>query len=211
MGGLTVIYGLAPGWVIAHLLLSMAILVAAGTLVWRARPESDEGPEPRRATLGLARGIWAMFALGGLTIAAGTFATAAGPHAGGEGTGDIVNRLEFKGARTLNWLVERHGVLAAALGLLAVALWFAARRTRRRASSSTGSTRICLLLALQGALGSRSSPRAPGRARVGARRARDAAVGRDRRSRRSRRGRRCGRLAPEARRVRRGRSAPVAP
>src|SRR5262245_55349442 len=28
MGGLTVIYGLAPGWVIAHFLLSMALLIA---------------------------------------------------------------------------------------------------------------------------------------------------------------------------------------
>src|SRR3954453_312557 len=28
MGGLTVIYGLAPGWVIGHFLLSMALLVA---------------------------------------------------------------------------------------------------------------------------------------------------------------------------------------
>src|SRR6476619_2666388 len=36
MGGLTVIYGLAPGWVIAHFLLSMALLVVAVALVWRA-------------------------------------------------------------------------------------------------------------------------------------------------------------------------------
>ena len=38
MGGLTVLYGLAPGWVMGHYLLSMAILVAAGALAWRARP-----------------------------------------------------------------------------------------------------------------------------------------------------------------------------
>src|SRR4051794_41916871 len=30
LGGLTVLYGLDPGWVIAHFLLSMALLVAAG-------------------------------------------------------------------------------------------------------------------------------------------------------------------------------------
>src|SRR4051794_783003 len=39
MGGLTVIYGLAPGWVIAHFLLSMALLVVAVSLVWRATYE----------------------------------------------------------------------------------------------------------------------------------------------------------------------------
>ena len=153
MGGLTVIYGLAPGWVIAHLLLSMAILVAAGTLVWRARPEPTTGREPRRASLGVARGVWAMFALGGADDRARHRATAAGPHAGGEGTGDIVNRLEFNGAGTLNWLVERHGVLAGALGLLAVGLWFAARRSGADRHLVQRLTRICLLMAAQGALG----------------------------------------------------------
>jgi cytochrome c oxidase assembly protein subunit 15 len=153
MGGLTVLYGLSPGWVIAHLLLSMAVLVAAGTLVWRARPVTDAGPQPRTASLALARGIWAMFALGGFTIALGTFATAAGPHAGGEGTGDVVNRLEFRGAETLNWLVNRHGVLAAALGLLAVGLWLAARREGADPHLVQRLMRVCLLMALQGALG----------------------------------------------------------
>jgi heme a synthase len=94
-----------------------------------------------------------MFALGGLTIALGTVTTAAGPHAGGEGTGDVVNRLDFNGAGTLNWLVERHGVLAGALGVLAVALWFAARRSGADPHLVQRLTRVCLLMAAQGALG----------------------------------------------------------
>jgi cytochrome c oxidase assembly protein subunit 15 len=153
MGGLTVKYGLAPSWVIAHLVLSMLVLVAAGTLVWRARPATDLGPEPRRATLGLARALWAQFALGGLTIFIGTIATAAGPHAGGEGTGDVVARLEFRGPGTLRWLVERHGTLAALLGLLSIAVFVAARRTGADAHLVTRQMRVCILLALQGALG----------------------------------------------------------
>ncbi len=44
MGGLTVIYGLAPGWVIAHFLLSMALLIACVALVWRATYEPGERP-----------------------------------------------------------------------------------------------------------------------------------------------------------------------
>src|SRR3954470_5887123 len=44
MGGLTVIYGLAPGWVIGHFLLSMALLVACVALVWRATFEPGERP-----------------------------------------------------------------------------------------------------------------------------------------------------------------------
>src|SRR3954452_11614877 len=86
LGGLTVIYGLAPGWVIGHFLLSMALLVAAVTLAWRATYEpGDRVPADDRVA------VWAVRALlvpGALTLAAGTIATAAGPHAGGEGTGD---------------------------------------------------------------------------------------------------------------------------
>ena len=152
MGGLTVLYGLAPGWVMGHYLLSMTILVAAGALAWRARPafESDEPPAADRTT---ARAVWVLFVLGGVTIFAGTAATAAGPHAGGSGTGDVVHRFTFKGSATANWLINRHGVLAAALGVLAVATWWLARRGGADAELRTRLTRICLLLAAQGIVG----------------------------------------------------------
>src|SRR4051812_20269977 len=78
LGGLTVVYGLAPGWVMGHYAVSMLILVAAGTLAWRARPAY--GDEPRAADVSTARAVWALFALGAVTIFAGTAATAAGPH-----------------------------------------------------------------------------------------------------------------------------------
>ena len=151
MGGLTVLYGLAPGWVMGHYLLSMTILVAAGALAWRARPGfgSDE-PAADRTT---ARAVWALFALGAVTIFAGTAATAAGPHAGGEGTGDVVHRFTFKGSSTANWLIDRHGVLAAALGVLAVATWWLARHGGAAPELRTRLTRICLLLAAQGVVG----------------------------------------------------------
>jgi heme a synthase len=152
LGGLTVVYGLAPGWVMAHYGLSMLILVAAGALAWRARPAF--GPdEPRTADLATARAIWAMFALGAITIFLGTAATAAGPHAGGSGTGDIVNRLSFRGAHTLTFLVDRHGWFATALGLLAIATWFLARRRGADHELQVRLTRICLLMALQGVIG----------------------------------------------------------
>jgi cytochrome c oxidase assembly protein subunit 15 len=152
LGGLTVVYGLAPGWVMAHYGLSMLILVAAGALAWRARPAF--GPdEPRTADLPTARAVWVMFAVGAVTILLGTAATAAGPHAGGSGTGDIVNRLSFRGADTLKWLVERHGWFATALGLIAVGTWFLARRRGADRELRVRLTRICLLMALQGVIG----------------------------------------------------------
>jgi len=151
MGGLTVLYGLAPGWVMGHYLLSMAILVAAGALAWRARPAfASAGPAADRTT---ARAVWTLFVVGALTIFVGTAATAAGPHAGGEGTGDVVHRFDFKGAATVNWLINRHGVLAAALGVLAVATWWLARSRDADAELRMRLTRICLLLAVQGVVG----------------------------------------------------------
>src|SRR3954470_5370329 len=44
MGGFTVLYGLAPGWVIGHFLLSMALLIACVALAWRAPSEPGDGP-----------------------------------------------------------------------------------------------------------------------------------------------------------------------
>jgi cytochrome c oxidase assembly protein subunit 15 len=152
MGGLTVLYGLAPGWVMAHFGLSMLIIVAAGTLAWRARPAFEAG-EPPAADRVTARAAWVLFVLGGLTIFVGTAATAAGPHAGGSGTGDVVHRLGFRGSGTLTWLVERHGVLAGALGVLAIGVWALARRRGADRELRTRLTRICLLLAAQGILG----------------------------------------------------------
>jgi cytochrome c oxidase assembly protein subunit 15 len=151
MGGLTVLYGLAPGWVMAHFALSMLILVAAGALVWRARPAYVRGE--RAAGVPVARAVWGLFALGAVTLFAGTAATAAGPHAGGSGTGDVVNRLEFKGPDTVNWLIDRHGALAALLGVAAVGVWWLARRRGADAALVHRLARICLLMAVQGVLG----------------------------------------------------------
>src|SRR3954467_8503739 len=104
VGGLTVIYGLAPGWVIGHFLLSMALLVAALALAWRATFEPGERPRSSdRLSVWAVRGLGA---LGGVTSAAGTIATAAGPHAGGEGTHDVVPRLRWRGADTLDWAIH---------------------------------------------------------------------------------------------------------
>jgi cytochrome c oxidase assembly protein subunit 15 len=152
LGGMTVWYGLAPGYVMAHYALSMVILVAAGALVWRARPAFDERPQPTADRL-TARAVWGLFVLGALTILVGTAATAAGPHAGGSGTGDVVHRLDFRGADTLDWLIHRHGWLAGALGVASVATWWLARRRGADAALRHRLERICVLMAVQGVIG----------------------------------------------------------
>jgi len=151
LGGFTVRYDLAPGLVMSHYLLSMAILVGAVALDWRAHREPDQRCVTNDRLLGW--GVRALLALGAITIIAGTAATAAGPHAGGAGTGDVIKRLDFKGAETLSFVISQHSKLAAALGLLAVSLWVLAGRRGAPAPQRRALTVVCVLLGAQGALG----------------------------------------------------------
>jgi heme a synthase len=151
LGGFTVRYHLAPGFVMGHYALSMLILIAAAALAWRARFEPGERP---RATDRVS--VWAtraLLPLGALVIFVGTAATAAGPHAGGAGTGDVIKRLDFKGADTLRFVIEQHARLATLLGLAAVALWVLARRRGASREQRRSLTLLCVLLAAQGVVG----------------------------------------------------------
>jgi cytochrome c oxidase assembly protein subunit 15 len=88
-----------------------------------------------------------------VVIVAGTFATAAGPHAGGAGTGDVVERLDAWGAGTLKSLILLHGHMATAMGIVAVALWAVARYRRAGRPLMLALTAVCMLMAVQGILG----------------------------------------------------------
>ncbi|HWK27407.1 MAG TPA: COX15/CtaA family protein [Solirubrobacter sp.] len=151
MGGLTVLYGLSPGWVIGHFLLSMALLVGCVALLWRATYEP--GDRPRSPDRWATWGVRALLVPGGLTLALGTVATAAGPHAGGEGTGDIVPRLDWRGADTLDWAIHQHGALATILGLACVGVWFLVRARGLDPLAQNWMTAVCVLLACQGFVG----------------------------------------------------------
>jgi cytochrome c oxidase assembly protein subunit 15 len=153
LGGFTVRYDLRPGFVMSHYLLSMLILVAAVALDWRAHrePGADEGRAPADRLVAL--GVWSLLPIGAITIFAGTAASAAGPHAGGAGTGDVIKRLTFKGADTLRYVVEQHARLATLLGVLAVAVWVLARRRGVAPEQQRPLTAVCVLLATQGIVG----------------------------------------------------------
>jgi cytochrome c oxidase assembly protein subunit 15 len=150
LGALVVKYHLAPGLVMSHFILSMLLLDAAFALAWCSRYEPWER---RRSSDRL--GVWAVRALiplGQLTIAAGTVATASGPHAGAH-EGQLVHRFVFEGADTLEWVVQRHSALATVFGLAAVAVWFLLRRPEGDRRALKPLTVVIGLLALQGAVG----------------------------------------------------------
>jgi cytochrome c oxidase assembly protein subunit 15 len=151
LGGFTVRNHLAPGFVMGHFALSMLILIAAAALAWGARYEPGER---RRSDDRLS--VWATRLLlvpGALTIFFGTAATAAGPHAGGAGTGDEIDRLEWQGQGTLDWAISQHGRLATVLGVAAVAVFVLARRRRADPQLQRALAAVCVLLAIQGAVG----------------------------------------------------------
>jgi cytochrome c oxidase assembly protein subunit 15 len=150
LGALVVKYHLAPGLVMLHFILSMMLLDAAFALAWCSRYEPWER---RRSSDRL--GVWAVRALiplGQLTIAAGTVATASGPHAGAH-AGQLVHRFAFEGNGTLEWVVQRHAAIATGYGLAAIGVWFLLRRPGgdRRATKPLGV--VLGLLALQGVVG----------------------------------------------------------
>jgi cytochrome c oxidase assembly protein subunit 15 len=154
LGGFTVKGELDYGWVMGHFALSMLILLAAVLLVWRAshepqpRPEPTDTPADRTLVLAL-RGL----ALGGaVTIFAGTAATAAGPHAGGS-PGQRIHRLDFDGRGTMDFVIHRHAEIALLFSIAAVGVWWLARRRRAAESVRRPLRVLCVLLALQGAVG----------------------------------------------------------
>jgi heme a synthase len=174
LGGLTVKGQLDYGWVMGHFALSMLILVAAVVLVWRASNDPRESRSPRRAAVAdgadgargaaldgargaasdptIVRGLRWLLALGALTIFAGTAATAAGPHAGGS-PGQKINRLSFDGRGTMDFVIHRHAEIALVFSLVAVLVWWLARRREVGPAVQRPLTLLCVLLALQGAVG----------------------------------------------------------
>jgi cytochrome c oxidase assembly protein subunit 15 len=150
LGALVVKHHLAPGLVMGHFILSMLLLDAAFALAWCARYE----PGQRRPSADRL-GVWsvrALIPLGQLTILAGTIATGSGPHAGAH-EGELVQRFDFQGAATLEWVVQRHSALAAAFGLAAIAVWLLLRRPGGDRRALRPLTAVIGLLAIQGAVG----------------------------------------------------------
>ncbi len=150
LGALVVKYHLAPGLVMSHFILSMMLLDAAFALAWCSRFEPWERRRSRDRL-----GVWsvrALIPLGQLTILAGTIATASGPHAGAH-AGQLVHRFDFRGAQTLEWVVERHAAIATLYGLAAIGVWFLLRRPGGDRRAVRPLTVVLALLALQGAVG----------------------------------------------------------
>jgi cytochrome c oxidase assembly protein subunit 15 len=150
LGALVVKYHLAPALVMSHFILSMMLLDAAFALAWCSRYEPWERRRSRDRL-----GVWsvrALIPLGQLTILLGTIATASGPHAGAHEE-ELVHRFDFEGTGTLEWVVQRHALIAAVYGFAAIAVWFLLRRPGGDRRALKPLTVVLALLALQGLVG----------------------------------------------------------
>jgi heme a synthase len=125
IGGLSVLFDLAPPFVMAHFLLSMAMLWAALLLVHRADPHW----QPRRSAA--RRELTWLFRLvsatAGGVLVLGTVTTGTGPHAGDGGA--HIRRL----ALPLERVTQLHADAALLLTGLVVATLFAVRLTETTA------------------------------------------------------------------------------
>jgi cytochrome c oxidase assembly protein subunit 15 len=151
LGGFTVREHLAPGFVMGHFSLSMLILIAAVALAWRARFEPSS--RPRSSDRLSVWSVRALTPLAGLTIFAGTAATAAGPHSGGF-SGQRIHRLTFEGTNTLMWVIHRHATIAAVFGVAVIGVWLLRRHRGASADALEPLTVLGVLVAAQGLVGS---------------------------------------------------------
>ena len=154
LGGLSVVYDLKPGFVMGHFALSLVLLIAAWALYWRSKPEWEAGliepGAPDRLTMWATR---ILTPIGAVMVVAGTAATAAGPHAGGAGTGDLVDRLYVKGSDTLSWAVGHHTTVGIVFGIAAIAALGIAWYRGASPQLVRALTVIVVLLGVQGIVG----------------------------------------------------------
>ena len=151
LGAITVMTELHYGFVMAHYIVSMVLVDAAFALAWCATYEPGDRPRAKDRL-----GVWsvrALLPLGAITVAAGTAATAAGPHAGAGKTGELVPRLELVGDDTLLWVVQRHGALAVVFGLATIASILILRREGGEHRAIKPLLVVVGLLAAQGLIG----------------------------------------------------------
>ncbi len=143
LGGLVVIFKLAPGLVMAHFAFSIAVLADAVVLHRRA----GEHRAPARAMVG-RQVLWAtrlMLVMLGVVIVAGTATTGSGPHAGNAGARRLP--IAFHSA------AELHATLAVGLIGLTVGIVIAAHQAGTPVGVQRRARALIAVMAAQGAIG----------------------------------------------------------
>jgi cytochrome c oxidase assembly protein subunit 15 len=146
LGGLTVLFDLKPGFVMAHFLLSIVLLTNALVLVRRAgQPDAPAHAVVSARTITLGR---VLLVLAGLVLITGTVVTGAGPHSGG-GKKDDVSRLDLR----IPEVARVHGTMVMIfLAAVLVMVWML-RRDRAPRNVQQRATLLLIVLVAQAAVG----------------------------------------------------------
>jgi cytochrome c oxidase assembly protein subunit 15 len=146
LGGLTVLFDLKPGFVMAHFLLSIVLLTNALVLVRRAgQPDAPAAPVVTARTVTLGR---VLLVLASLVLITGTVVTGAGPHSGG-GKKDDVSRLDLR----IPEVARVHGTMVMIfLAVVLVMVWLL-RRDRAPRNVQQRATLLLVVLVAQAAVG----------------------------------------------------------
>lgn len=143
LGGIVVLFKLAPGLVMAHFVLSILVLADAVVLFRRSGEQRVPAtPMVGRQLVAAGRLMLAMLAV---VIVAGTATTGTGPHAGNAGA----KRLPF----AFHSVAELHATLAVALIGLTVGIVIAAHQEGTPASIQRRARLLISVMAAQGAIG----------------------------------------------------------
>jgi len=148
LGGLTVLFDLKPGFVMAHFLLSIVLLTDALVLVRRAgQPDAPAHAQPvvthRTVTLGRA-----LLVLAGAVLVTGTVVTGAGPHSGG-GKQHDVSRFDLR----IPDVARVHGTTVMVFLAAVLAMVWLVRRDRAPHQVQQRVTVLLVVLVAQAAVG----------------------------------------------------------
>ncbi|MET0895760.1 MAG: COX15/CtaA family protein [Acidimicrobiia bacterium] len=150
LGGLTVLFELKPGFVMAHFLVSIVLLTNAIVLYHRACiPDDAMAERPTRVVddrvVALGR---ALLVLASLVLISGTVVTGAGPHSGG-GKTDEVSRLDL----AIPSVARVHGTLVMMFLGLVIITTVLAHRTRAPHTVMQSLTALLVVLVAQAGVG----------------------------------------------------------
>jgi heme a synthase len=148
LGGAMVRHRLQPGFVMAHFLLSMVIVLDAVVLHHRASLPDGQRPRPTaaREIVWMGRLITAMVAA---TLVAGTVVTGSGPHSGANSADGRVARWHLN----LHRVTQIHGGVAMLTVALIAAAWWLLRTADASAEARRRLQTLVEAIAAQVAIG----------------------------------------------------------
>ncbi|MEX1007577.1 MAG: COX15/CtaA family protein [Acidimicrobiia bacterium] len=148
LGGLTVLFDLKPGFVMAHFLVSIVLLTNAIVLYRRAGQPDDATENHRIVTARIVAMSRSLLVVAVLVLVAGTVVTGAGPHSGG-GNKDHVTRFDLR----IPEVARVHGTTVMVfLGLVLITLWLV-HIDRAPRSVQTRLTVLLIVLVAQAGVG----------------------------------------------------------